>query len=105
MPVELKVIQDFYDLMLYLIQRVEKFPRHHRYSLGITIENRLQEMLGLLLRAKFSKGRDPLLREFNLQLDILRFQLRLASDLNALPTRSQGHAAQRMRGVGAQVGG
>ena len=34
MPVELKVIQDFYDLMLYLIQRVEKFPRHHRYSLG-----------------------------------------------------------------------
>jgi len=26
-PVELKVIQDFYDLMLYLIQRVEKFPR------------------------------------------------------------------------------
>ena len=39
MRVELKVIQDFYDLMLYLIQRVEKFPRHHRYSLGITIEN------------------------------------------------------------------
>ena len=26
MPVELKVIQDFYDRMLYLIQRGEKFP-------------------------------------------------------------------------------
>ncbi len=33
---ELKVISDFYDLMLYLIQRIEKFPRHHRYSLVIT---------------------------------------------------------------------
>ena len=38
MPVELKVIQDFYDLMLYLVQRMEKFPRHHRYSLGTARE-------------------------------------------------------------------
>ena len=32
MASELKVIADFYDLALYLTQRVEKFPRHHRAS-------------------------------------------------------------------------
>ena len=32
---ELKVIADFYDFMLWLIQRAEKFPRHHRYGLGL----------------------------------------------------------------------
>ena len=32
---ELKVIADFYDFMLWMIQHTEKFPRHHRYSLRV----------------------------------------------------------------------
>ncbi len=32
---QLKVIADFYDFMLWLIRHTEKFPRHHRYSLGV----------------------------------------------------------------------
>jgi len=39
MAQELKVIQDFYDFMLWLVNHTEKFPRHHRYSLGIAMEN------------------------------------------------------------------
>ena len=35
MAKELKVIADFYDFMLWLIHHTEKFPRHHRYSLGV----------------------------------------------------------------------
>jgi hypothetical protein len=54
---ELKVIQDFYDFTLWLIQHTEKFPRHHRYSLGMAIENRLQRVLELLLRAKYSRDK------------------------------------------------
>ncbi len=44
---ELKVISDFYDFALYLTQRIEKFPRHHRYSLGTSMEQRLQTILAL----------------------------------------------------------
>ena len=102
---ELKVIADFYDFMLYLIQRVEKFPRHHRYSLGIAIENRLQDLLAMLLRAQFTRDRHGILKECNIQLDVLRYQLRLAGDLKTLPLKSQGHAIQRMKELGAQIGG
>lgn len=42
---ELKVISDFYDFMLWLIHHKEQFPRHHRYSLGLAMENRLQTIL------------------------------------------------------------
>ena len=42
MAQELKVIADFYDFTLWLIRHTEKFPRHHRYSLGLAMENRLQ---------------------------------------------------------------
>lgn len=105
MAQELKVIADFYDLMLYLIQRVEKFPRHHRHSLGIAIENRLQTILGLLLRAKFARDKAAILEEVNLELDILRFQVRLAKDLKAISVQSHGQTFKLMHDIGAQVGG
>jgi hypothetical protein len=105
MPKELKVIQDFYDFMLWLIQHTEKFPRHHRYSLGLAMENRLHRILELLLRAKFSKEKAGFLNEANMELEVLRFQVRLATDLKALPMKSHAHAAQVMQGIGSQIGG
>ena len=40
-----------------------------------------------------------------MELEVLRFQLRLAKDLAALPLSSHGHAARLVEQVGAQVGG
>lgn len=105
MPRELKVIADFYDFMLWLVRHVEKFPRHHRYSLGIAIENRLQVLLALLLKAKYSRNKADPLNQANLELEVLRFQLRLATDLGALPGKSHGHAAKLADEVGRQIGG
>ena len=102
---ELKVISDFYDFMLYLIQRIEKFPRHHRYSLGMTIETRLQAILSKLLEAKYAREKRDLLAHVNIELETLRFQLRLARDLRALPVKSHGFAARQMESIGGQVGG
>jgi hypothetical protein len=105
MTKELKVIQDFYDFMLWLIQHTEKFPRHHRYSLGLAMENRLQTILALLLRAKYGQAKAEPLTQANLELEVLRFQVRLAKDLKVLPVKSHGYAASSMNGIGAQVGG
>ena len=101
----LKVISDFYDFMLYLVQRIEKFPRHHRYSLGVAMENRMQVLLALLLRAKYTHEKSLPLREANIELEVRRFQLRLASDLKAILPQSYGHASKLLLEVGAQVGG
>jgi 23S rRNA-intervening sequence protein len=105
MAQELKVIQDFYDFMLWLIRHTEKFPRHHRYSLGVAMENRLQRILELLLRAKYSRDKAHHLSEANVELEVLRFQLRLAKDLEALPYKSHGYASQTTHGLGSQIGG
>lgn len=105
MAQELKVIQDFYDFVLWLVQHTEKFPRHHRYSLGIAMENRLQRILELLLRAQYSREKAGFLNDANMELEVLRFQVRLAKDLKALPAKSHGHAAGLMQGIGAQIGG
>jgi phage gp46-like protein len=105
MTQELKVIADFYDFMLWTINHTEKFPRNHRYSLGISIENRLQTILCTLLRAKYSRDKAAWLDKANIELEVLRFQLRLAKDLKMLPVKSHGYAAKSVNSIGSQVGG
>ena len=101
---ELKVIQDFYDFMLWTINHTAKFPRHHRHSLGVSIENRLQLLLSLLVETKYTRERAELFRLTNLELEILRFQFRMAKDLKLIAFKSHGHAAERMLDIGRQVG-
>jgi len=105
MPGELKVIQEFYDFALWLTQHVGKFPRHHRYSLGMAMEGRVQTILGLLIRAKYSREKAAYLKDANVEMEILRFQVRMAKDLAALPMKSQAHAAKVMQEIGSQIGG
>ena len=107
MAQELKVLQDYYDLSVYLMGRIAKFPRNVRYGLGVAVEKRLQDILAFLVRAKYSPAaeRPPILRNVNVELEVLRFQLRQAAELKALPLGSHGHALERLQGVGQQVGG
>lgn len=102
---ELTIISDFYDFMLWVIRHTEKFPRHHRYSLGLAIENRLQSLLGMLLKAKYSMDKAGILNDANIELEILRFQMRLAKDLQVLPVKSHGYAAKSIGSIGSQIGG
>jgi hypothetical protein len=45
------------------------------------LERTLYDVLETLIQAKYSRERTPLLTEANLILEILRFQMRLAKDL------------------------
>ena len=58
-----------------------------------------------LIRAKFSRQRRELLEAVNVDLEVLRFQVRLAKDLRCLSVSSYGQVAQRLLDVGRQVGG
>jgi hypothetical protein len=105
MAQELKIISDFYDFTLWLTQHTAKFPRHHRHSLGLAMENRLRTILALLLTAKYERNKAPHLQKANLELEILRFEVRLATDLAVLTYQSHGHAATVMNAIGVQIGG
>ena len=105
MSQELKIIQDFYDFMLWMIRHTEKFPRHHRYSLGVSIENRIQKILGSLLKAKYRREKRAILDDVNIDLEVLRFQLRLSKDLKILTVKSYGFGSKNLLEIGSQVGG
>ena len=62
-------------------------------------------LLEPLIRAKYTKNRQRLLEEANLTLEILRFQMRLAKDLQCLKVNSYGFAAKSIDEIGRLVGG
>lgn len=99
------VITKTYDLILWSCHHTGKFPRNHRFVLGERIERNLYDLLELLLRAKYTKQRIEFLEQANLGLEILRFQMRLANDLQCLKVESYGFAAKAIDEIGKLVGG
>ena len=73
--------------------------------LGERIERSLYDLLEILIRAKYTKQRHELLEQANLRLEILRFQMRLAKDLQCLKVESYGFAAKAIDEIGKLVGG
>ncbi|HEX4591837.1 MAG TPA: four helix bundle protein [Gemmataceae bacterium] len=104
---EIPVLLDFYDVSLDLSKRVLRFPRNLRYGLGLAIERRLQDVLALLVRAKYAATaeKSPVLRTVNVELEVLRFQVRQAAELGGLTANGHLHVLKGLETVGRQVGG
>ena len=99
------MITKTYDLILWTSNHTSRFPRNHRFVLGERIECNLYNLLETLIRAKYTKNRQRLLEDANLALEILRFQMRLAKDLQCLKVESYGFAARSIDEIGRLVGG
>jgi hypothetical protein len=102
---ELTVITRTYDLILWSCHHTSKFPRNHRFVLGERMERNLYDLLETLIRAKYTRERQPLLQQANLTLETLRFQMRLAKDLQCLAVKSYGFGAKAIDEIGKLVGG
>ena len=99
------VITKTYDFILWSCHHTGRFPRNHRFVLGERIERKLYDLLETLLEAKYTRQRQSLLQKANLQLEILRFQVRLAKDLQCLKLNSYAFASQALDEIGKLVGG
>ena len=102
---ELTVLTKTYDLILWSCHHTGRFPRNHRFVLGERIERNLYDLLETLIRAKYTRQRQELLEQANLLLEILRFQMRLARDLQCLRVDSYGFVTKTIEEIGKLVGG
>lgn len=102
---ELIVITKTYDLILWSCNHTSRFPRNHRFVLGERIERNLYDLLETLIQAQYTRDRQTFLVQANLRLEILRFQMRLAKDLQCLKTNSYAFAAQALDEIGKLIGG
>jgi hypothetical protein len=97
---ELVIITKAYDLILWSCHHTGKFPRNHRFVLGERIERNLYDLMEILIRAKYTRQRQELLEKAKLTLEFLRFQMRLAKDLQCLTIDSYGFATKAIDEIG-----
>ena len=72
-----QAVPKLYDVIVWLMGRVEKFPRSQKFTLGDRTVNLALDTLELLIEATYTRDRLVLLRKANVQLEKLRFMIRL----------------------------
>lgn len=102
---ELPVITKTYDLLQWAIGRVEKFPRSHRFTLGMRLQSKLHDMLDLLIESRFAQDKSSLLHQCSIQLEQIRMSFRLACELRILAVNSHEYACRHLLEIGRQIGG
>src|SRR5438067_9229318 len=99
------VVQKAYDWALWIIPKVEKFPKSYRFSIGQSLVTASIELLMNLVDATYqARNAGPLgaaVREVNR----IRYLVRLAKDLRVVNLDGHEFAAKAMDEVGRMTGG
>ena len=99
-----------YDLLLWLLERTARFPRHERFRMARRVEESAFAFYDLLLQAgRLGQGRDSdkrrLLLQADLELDRVRLHVRMCQDLKLLSFKQYAHCAERLVEIGRLLGG
>jgi hypothetical protein len=99
------VVEKAYGFLLWLLPKVEKFPRSFRFTVGDRAANVGLDLLLALVEAAYSTDKGELLETSSRKANGLRYLLRLAKDLKLLTLASYGFAARRIEEIGRMIGG
>ncbi|MDE0016456.1 diversity-generating retroelement protein Avd [Candidatus Poribacteria bacterium] len=100
-----QAVPKLYDVILWLMGRVEKFPRSQKFTLGDRIVNISLDILDLLIEATYTRDRLALLRKANVQLEKLRYLIRICHDLKLLSAKQYAYVSNEINEAGKLLGG
>lgn len=102
---ELTVVTKMYNFTLWLIERIEKFPRSHRFTIGDRLETNALETLETLVEAGYSRDKGALLRKANQRIERMRLLLRLSKDLRLVSISQYEFSIKALFEIGSETGG
>jgi len=104
-PAEPALVTQAYDLLLWLVKHVEKFPRAHRYTIGEQMQAAGLAVVLSLVEAAYTREKIPILRRTIVELEKLRFLTRLGKDLGFTSLKQYEFASKEIVGLSQQTGG
>jgi four helix bundle protein len=102
---ELVIYQKLYDLMLYALPIINRFPKSQRFVLGQQIQNSMIGIAVMIVQANAERDKRRTLWQIDVELEKLRLLIRLAKDLRFLPVRQYGLVSERVSELGRLLGG
>ncbi len=94
-----------YDFVLWLLPKVENFPRTHRFTVGDRLTTHGLDLLTALVEAAYAREKSGLLEQASRKVNSTRYLLRIAKDLKLLSIEAFGFSAEKLDEIGRMVGG
>jgi len=94
-----------YAFLLWLLPLTANFPKHQRLGLARWLEDSALNFYELILQAGKTKGDARVLRAADVELDKVRFYLRMGKDLKTLSLAQYAHGAELAVEIGKLLGG
>jgi len=102
------IVERMYELNVWLVGKASRFPKDQRFLLGTRIIMKTLDIQDRLLAAALMPSgpdkRDRL-ANMDLELERLRYLLRLAKDVRCLSPRAWHYAAGLLLEIGRSLGG
>jgi hypothetical protein len=102
---ELKLVQKSADLLQWMFNHTEKFPKSRRFSLAVRIENVFLDFHELVALAEYRRHKLPLLQKADEQLFRLKLLVRMSHAMQLLNAGSYEFAAKGLDEIGRMLGG
>lgn len=102
---DLKILQKCYDMIEYGYAALRQFPKSERHTLAAEIKTSMYELLKLIIRANKRYFKKTTLQDMDVELENLRYLIRLANSLRFLPFKQYEHWSKRLDELGRMLGG
>lgn len=102
------ILTKMYDLAKYLIPIINRFSRDYKFTLGDRINNLTLDLLEQYIEAYYANNRTyklEILNKNNLQLERMRFLIRLAHDFRLFSNQRFGYICGLVDEIGRMNGG
>ena len=99
------IVTKAYDFALWLLPRVQDFPRSSRFVLGDRLIATMLDILEGLIEASHRRDKRQVLETVSARLDRRRILIRLSNDLKLLNLKRYEFAAGALTELGAMLGG
>lgn len=101
-----EIVERYYDLSKWTLEKVNKFPKDVRFVLGNRISNLVLDIQDQLILASLEEKtkKYPILKTISTDLELLRFQIRLANDLKAINHKSTHYIINEFSKIGTTIG-
>jgi len=99
------VVQKAYDWNLWILPKVEKFPKSYRFSVGQSLVTTSLDLLMNLVDATYQSKNSSTLAAAVKNVNRARYLVRLSKDLHLLNVGGYEFAAQGLDEIGRMAGG
>ena len=102
---DLPVFADVHTLTLRVFELKANFPREYKFTLGQDMKRDCLVLLRSIYRINRSWDKVALLETFLDDFELLRLEIRLATDLRLLSVKQQAHLSVLLDSIARQVTG